>query len=112
MEGSKQNIWSPRTVRIPEKQTFFGLSAATLGTCENLINALKLLTNATVWLGQRSQVCWERSRSRIMDGHWKFISEDNHKAVKVGRLALGNNVKESDTAEVHVHRSGDQRRCG
>ena len=41
-----------------------------------------------------------------MDGHWKFISEDNHKAVEVGRLALGNNVKESDTAEVHFTYAG------
>ena len=59
-------------------------------TCDNLINALKLLTNqqndADSLVGTIVTGLLERSRSRIIDGLRKFIAEDNHEALKVGDL--------------------------
>ena len=67
--------------------------AAPQGTCENLINSLKLLTNhqkdgdssvENVVTG-----LLEKSRKDIMDRLRKFIEVDNHGAVKVGGLRRG-----------------------
>ena len=59
-------------------------------TCDNLINALKLLTNqendGDCPVGKIVSGLLERSRSRIMDELRKFIAVNNHGAVKVGDL--------------------------
>ena len=74
----------------PREATVVRAHAALEGTCENVSNAMKLLTNqqkdgdspvGTTVTGLRA-----RRRSRIMDGLRKFISEDNHEAVTVGDL--------------------------
>ena len=68
----------------------FRAHAAPQGTCDNLVHALKLLTNqrkdGDSPVGTIVTGLLERSRSRIMDGVRKFIAEGNHEAVTVGDL--------------------------
>ena len=58
------------------------------GVCDNLINALKLLTNqqkdGDSPVGQMVTGLLERSRSGMMGGLRKCSAVDNHEAVKVG----------------------------
>ena len=81
--GLRAGSWSYKKARIIEKKKCCRAHAAPQGTCDNLINALKLLTNrrkmATVQLGKLLQ---------ILDGLRKFIAVDNHEAVTVGDLHL------------------------
>ena len=60
------------------------------GTCDNLTNVVKLLTNqqkdGDSSVGKIVSGLLENSRSRMMDGVWKFTAVDNHEAVKVGDL--------------------------
>ena len=64
----------------PREATVFRAHAAPQGTCEQLNNALNLLTNqqkdGDSPVGKIVTGLWERSRSRTMDGLRKCISED------------------------------------
>ena len=84
--------WGPNRKLVVQdstvpRATVFRAHAAPQGTCEHLVNALKLLTNQQK--GGDSPVetvvtgLWERKRNRITDGLRKFISEVNHEALKV-----------------------------
>ena len=95
--------------------TVFRAHAAPQGTCENLINALKLLTkqqkDGDSSVGTNVTGLLERSCSRMMDGFRKFMSEDNHEAMQRGHLHRETRsqkvVKPKFTAT-----SCYQRRCG
>ena len=62
----------------PPRSNNFSGSCST-GTCDKLINALKLLTN------QRFQVCWREAAAEKWTGLRKFNAVDNHEAVKEKR---------------------------
>ena len=70
-----------------------GAHAAPQGTCDNLVNSLKLLTNQQKDGGSPVDKIvtglLEQSRKGVMDGLRKFIAADNHEAVKVGGLRQG-----------------------
>ena len=54
----RTGCWSYMTVRIPEKQKVVRARAAPQGTCENLINTLKLLTKpAEGWRQSSGNKC-------------------------------------------------------
>ena len=66
----------------PREAKVFRAHAAPQGTCENLIEQKDGDSPVeTIVTG-----LWVRSRSTTVDGLRKFISEDNHEAVKVGDL--------------------------
>ena len=84
--------------------------AASKRLCENLINALKLLTTKQTDGDSPIQSIvtglQERSRKGIMDGLRSFIEIDNHSAVDVGHLRKGSKAffffkkKKSPEAEI------------
>ena len=82
-----------KQVSVPVRQRFFSAHAAPQGLCENLINALKLLTNhqrdgESPIYSIVTGLC-ERSRKGIMEGLRNFIKVDNHCALNVGQLGEG-----------------------
>ena len=71
----------------------FKAHAASLGLCDNLINALKMLANQQKDGDSPMQSIvsglYERSRIGIMDGPRGFCRGDNRRAVDVGHLRHG-----------------------
>ena len=86
------------------------------GSCDNLINALKLLTNhqkdGEGPVGKIVSGLLEKSRSRSMDWLRKFIAVDNHEAVKVGDLHRETRSKKVVTANSTTEISGAVTREG
>ena len=133
--GKKQCSWwcaacggqywrAPNRILVKQDSTdhreakVFRAHAAPQGTCDNLINALKLLTNQQKdgdrSVGKMVTGLLERSRSRTMDGLRKFIAEDNHEAVKVGDLHRETRSKNVVKPKVHGSFPGRcyPKRCG
>ena len=92
----------------------FRAHTAPQGTCDNLINALKLLTNqqndGDSPVGKIVSCLQENSRSRMMDGLWKFIAVDSHEAVKVGDLHRETRSN-ADELTLRAHEEGVLRTC-
>ena len=70
--------------------TVFRAHATPHGTCDNVMNKLRLLTNqqkdGNSPVGKIVSGLLEGSRSIVMEGLWKFIAVGNHEAVQVGGL--------------------------
>ena len=96
MCGGKYERRAPNRIQVVQLGTnaseaeVFKAHLAPQGSCQNLINALKLLANQqkdgdspiqSIVTGLQ-----ERTRTGIMDGQRSFIEIDNHKAVDVGHL--------------------------
>ena len=79
----------------------FRAHAASLGLCDNLINALKLLANKQKDGDSPFQSIvtdlHERSRRCVVDGLRSFIKAENHRAVAMGHLRQG-------TRSLHVQK--------
>ena len=98
----EQESWSYKTARTRPRSNSFSGSCAAQGTCDTLINALKLLTNFAGWRRSGWDTCFtgllEKSQARSWTGPPEVHYKNNHEAVKVGGTSSKKVVKPRFTA--------------
>ena len=98
-----------------DRAKVFNAHAASLGLCDNLINAPKLLANqqkdGDSPIQSITTGVHERCRRGIRDGLRRFTEADNHSAVDVGDLRRGTtsvNVKKRSSTKPFQRRSSEK----
>ena len=113
--GLRTGYWSCKDSTDHRGATVFQAHAAPQETCENLINALKILTNqqkdGDSQVGTIVTGLLEKSRSKIVDGRREVHFRRQSRSCERRRHALGNKVEESGKDKVHGPGSCFRARC-